>query len=183
VGICSRSQARGEVWRDTRHHPGIHLIARLLALLPRQAAQGGEGREEDAAVAENLLGPGAQRGPVLQTRGLLQEHTTEGGALTRAQSQMEPNPVLGRGDGRLALGIVLKRPKLHGQRGRHKDQQVVAELQGRPGGKAACEVEEPPVIGKSQAAMRATTAGNLGLLGGGKHHSLGKDLARIVHPV
>jgi hypothetical protein len=28
----------GQLWGDTRHHPGIHLNARLLALLPCQAA-------------------------------------------------------------------------------------------------------------------------------------------------
>ena len=56
---------------------------------PRQAAQRGEGRQEDTAVAEKLLGPGEQRRHVLHARGLVDQEAAEG---ARAVGPNERNP-------------------------------------------------------------------------------------------
>jgi hypothetical protein len=161
-------------------------MARLLALLPGQAAHGGESRQEDTAVAEKLLGPGEQRRHVFHVCRPLDQEAAEGGAgsgVKRAKPQIEANLFLVRRDGRLALGIVLHGGRIHSQLVCHKGEQVVEDLQRLLGGKPAREVEEAHLISKAQAVMRTATAVNPGLIGGGKRHPRGNQLVRIMQEV
>jgi hypothetical protein len=176
----------GQLWGDTCHQPCIHLMAGLLALLPRQTAHGGEGRQEDTTIAEKLFGPGEQRRHVLHARRLLDQEATKGlagGSVERVKPQIEANLLLVRRDGRLTLSIILHSGRIHRQRVCHKVKQVVKDLQRLLGGKPACEVEEAHLIGKAQAVMRPATAGNPGMIGRGEYHPLGDELVRIMQEV
>ena len=84
-------------------------------------------------------------------------------------------------DGLTPLGIVLDQHGIEGDLLGDKDQEIVEQFQGLLRRKAAGQPQEPQLISEAQPVMRATTLGDLGLVGEGKPDAVDDEVAGIVH--
>jgi hypothetical protein len=158
-------------------------VAGLLALLPHEASQGRASRQENAAVAQKLLGPCHQRWRMLQAQGVLQEEVTERVTLRRtkgAKPEVEPEEVLMLRHSLVPLGIGLDRRRIDGYLTRNKDEQVVEQFERLQGREPACEPKEAHLIGQAQAVVGPKTAGDLGVVCGGKLDAFSNYLAGVI---
>ena len=147
------------------------MLVRPPSLLADQPQQRGVGGEQHAPFFEELAGPGEQRGRLLQTRRFLEHEAFQGLCLVGVedgQLQIATNACLVVRNrmlpGRIPVDLDRLNVQLHGD----EVQQLVADLQGLLGRKAAEQPDEADLIGEAQAVLVAATLGDLGQVGLGQ---------------
>jgi hypothetical protein len=120
---------------------------------------------------------------MLQAQGVLQEDVIECVTLRRtkgAKPEAEPEAVLMLRHSLAPLGIGLDRRRIDGHLTRNKDEQVVEQFERLLGREPACEPKEADLIGLAQAVVGPTTAGDLGVVCGGKLDAFSNNLAGVI---